>query len=70
MEAAPFISQTGQTRCAVQGELVNGGGTCTVVLIRESTGWVFYPHGATGMAVRIAEPDAETVAATILDHHR
>lgn len=67
MDAAPFISQTGQPRCAVQGELLNGGGACTVVLIRESSGWVLYPHGATGMAVRIAESDAATVAATILD---
>lgn len=65
--AAPFISQTDRTRCAVEGRLVNGGGACTVVLIRDQDGWVLYPHGTTGMAVLIAAPDAAVVASTILD---
>lgn len=67
MDNAPFISQTERTRCAVEGRLVNGGGACTVVLIRDPAGWVFYPHGDTGMAVLITAPDAATVATTILD---
>lgn len=69
MDNAQFISQTDRTRCAVEGRLVNGGGACTVVLIRDQDGWVLYPHGNTGMAVFIAVPDAAAVAATILDEH-
>ncbi|MFN2495405.1 MAG: hypothetical protein ABR608_05805 [Pseudonocardiaceae bacterium] len=68
MDVAPFISQTEQTRCVVQGQLINGGEICTVVLIREREGWVFYPHGATGMGVRIADSEAVTLASTILDN--
>jgi hypothetical protein len=69
MDAAPFISQTEQPRCVVEGQLLNGGGICTVVLIRERKSWVLYPHGSTGMAVRIAEPDAAAVATAILDNY-
>ena len=61
-----FVSQIEHTRCAIEGWLVNGGETCTVILIRERAGWIFYPHGATSMAVRISAPDATKVAATIL----
>lgn len=67
MDEAPFISQTERTRCAVEGKLVNGGGTCTVVLIRDPAGWIFYPHGNPGMAVLITSSDAATVATTILE---
>lgn len=70
MEVEPFVSQTEQTRCAVEGQLVNGGGACTVVLIRECTEWVFFPHGVTGMAVRINGRDAAKAAATILGEDR
>ncbi|MGH3795142.1 MAG: hypothetical protein ACRDSP_09655 [Pseudonocardiaceae bacterium] len=66
MDDAPFVSQTAKTRCAVEGRLVNGGGACTVVLVRESAGWILYPHGITGLAVHIAESDAAKVATTIL----
>ena len=66
MDEATFVSQTAKTRCAVEGRLVNGGGACTVVLVHESSGWVFYPHGITGLAVHIAEHDASTMATTIL----
>ena len=70
MDNAPFISQTDQPRCAVEGRLVNGGGACTVVLIRDPGGWVMYPHGHTGMAVFITAPDAATLAEKILDGDR
>lgn len=70
MKETPFVSQTGQTRCAVEGQLINGGGACTVILIRDPAGWVFYPHGDPGMAVLITPPDAATVAATILEADR
>lgn len=68
MDNAPFISQTDRPRCAVEGRLVNGGGACTVVLIRDPAGWVMYPHGSAGMGVRIAAPDAAVMAAAILDN--
>ena len=68
MDAAPFISQTEQPRCVVEGQLVDGGGACTVILLRERTGWVLYPHGVTGLAVRITEPAAAAVATAILEH--
>lgn len=64
------VGQTEQRRVAVEGRLVNGDGTCTVLIIREHGGWVLYPHGAAGMAVRIADPDAATLAATILGEDR
>lgn len=70
MDVEPFVSQTEQARCAVEGRLVNGGGACTVVLIRECGGWVLYPHGVTGMAVWIAVPEAAKAAATILGENR
>jgi len=66
MDPEPFISQTEQTRCAVEGQLVKGGEACTVVLIREDADWVFYPHGVPGMAVRITGRSATKVARTIL----
>jgi hypothetical protein len=62
-----YVSQTEQARCAVEGRLVNGGGVCTLVLIREREGWVLYPHGVAGMAVRITGRDATKVAAIIFD---
>jgi len=65
MTPEPFVSQTRQTRCAVEGQLVNGE-ACTVVLIREDADWVFYPHGVPGMAVRITGRSATKVARTIL----
>lgn len=67
MDEAPFVSQTGRVRCAVEGQLLNGGGACTVVLIRDPKGWIFYPHGDPGMAVLITSPDAVKVATTILE---
>lgn len=70
MDETPFISQTERTRCAVEGHLVDGGGTCTVVLIRDPAGWIFYPHGNPGMAVLITSSDATTVATTILEADR
>lgn len=70
MEPAPFVSQTEQTRCVVEGHLVNSGDVCTVVLLRERSGWVLYPHGATGMGIHLTEPAAAAVATTILDHNR
>lgn len=70
MDDTPFVSQTERARCAVEGRLINGGGACTVILVKEPAGWVFYPHGDPGMAVLIAESDATTVATTILDHCR
>lgn len=70
MDVEPFISQTQQARCAVEGRLVNGGEACTVVLIQERGGWVLYPHGVTGMAVWIAGTEAARAAATILGEER
>lgn len=70
MDEAPIVSQTGRPRCAVEGQLVNGGGVCTVVLIRDPEGWIFYPHGDPGMAVLIAPTDAVKVATTILEADR
>lgn len=70
MDDAPFVSQTGRVRCAVEGQLVNGGGVCTIILIRDPEGWIFYPHGDPGMAVLIAPSDAATVATTILEADR
>lgn len=66
----PIISQTQKTRCAVEGQLANGGGACTVVLIREGADWLFYPHGVTGLAVHITGPSATKVARTILGEDR
>lgn len=68
MDNGQFVSQTTRPRCAVEGRLVNGGGACTVVLIRDADGWVMYPHGDPGMAVFIAAPAAAAMAATILDN--
>jgi hypothetical protein len=66
-----YVSQTEQPRCAVEGRLANGGGICTVVLLRERNGaWVFYPHGVAAMAVRITARDATKIAATILGDDR
>ena len=70
MDNESFVSQTEHTRCAVEGQLVNGGGACTVVLIQEHADWLLYPHGVTGMAVRIRKRDAAKVAATILGEDR
>lgn len=66
MTRDPVVSQTDQTRWATEGRLVNSGGICTVILIEEKDGWVFHPHGVTGMAVRITGPDATKMATTIL----
>lgn len=66
MDVEPLVSQTQHARCAVEGQLVDGGGACTVVLIRDRDGWLLYPHGVTGMAVRITGPDAVKLAGSIL----
>lgn len=68
MDQDQFISQTTRARCAVEGRLVNGGGACTVVLIRDPAGWVMYPHGDPRMAVFIPAPAAAAMATTILDN--
>ncbi len=56
-----------QSRCVVWGERLDGG-ACTVVLIRDRAkrGWVFYPHGATRLGIRLSNADACTVADHIL----
>jgi len=70
MDVEPILSQTRHARCAVEGRLVNGGEPCTVVLIREHTDWLIYPHGVTGLAVRITGPDAVKLAGRILAEDR
>ena len=56
-----------QDRVTVTGRLLDGGGPCTVILIRDPkhAGWVLYPHGMTGMAVRITHGEALRVAQQI-----
>lgn len=70
MDVEPVVSQTQHARCAVEGQLVNGGEACTVVFIRKHGEWLLYPHGVTGMAVRISGPDATKVATRILAEDR
>lgn len=57
-----------QVRCTVQGKLLVGGGTCTVILIRdqERHAWVLYPHGAAGMGIRISDRDGREFAGCML----
>lgn len=45
-----WISQTGKPRCAVEGQLVEGG-KCTVIAVRERGGVTLYPHGVEQLAV-------------------
>lgn len=56
-----------QSRCVVMGQRLNGG-ACTVILIRDPAkrAWVFYPHGAAGLGVRLSNADACTLADHIL----
>lgn len=58
-----------QNRCVVIGHLLNGDGTCTVVLIRDAERhcWVLYPHGVAGMGICLTDPDAKTLARHILE---
>lgn len=52
-----------QNRCVVTGRRLDGD-TCTVVLIRDRAkrAWVFYPHGAAGLGVRLADAEAGKLA--------
>lgn len=56
-----------QNRCSVAGRRLDGG-MCTVILIRDRAqrAWVFYPHGATGLGVRLSNAEACTLADHIL----
>lgn len=53
-----------QERCAVEGRRIDGGGPCTVVVIRDQRrrGWVLYPHGVAGLAVLLADDRARALA--------
>ena len=52
-----------QDRCVVTGRRLDGD-ACTVVLIRDRAkrAWVFYPHGAAGLGVWLADAEAHTLA--------
>ncbi len=52
-----------QSRCVVQGRRLDGD-ACTLVLIRDRAkrAWVFYPHGAAGLGVRLADAEAHALA--------
>lgn len=47
-----------QIRCAVEGELLEGGPCTMVVILDPPDHVVFYPHGVPGLAVRILITDA------------
>jgi hypothetical protein len=53
-----------QERCAVEGRLIDGSGTCTVIAIRDRRqhGWVLYPHGVASFGVLLADDAAHTLA--------
>lgn len=53
-----WISQTDRRRITMQGQLVKGG-RCTVQLIQEGQGWLLYPYGLEGGAVRLTHTDVE-----------
>lgn len=50
------LPQGEQERCVVEGRRIDGGGQCTVIVIRDRRhdGWVFYPHGDAGLGVLLA----------------
>lgn len=56
-----------QERCAVEGHRIDGGGQCTVIVIRDRSrhGWVLYPHGVAGLGVLIADDAAHALACRI-----
>lgn len=58
-----------QERCVVKGLRIDGGGDCSVVVIRDRRrrGWVLYPHGVASFGVLIAGDAARTLAARIGD---
>ena len=66
-DGPPQLPYSEQSRCTVKGQRLDGG-TCTVILIRDRThrAWVFYPHGMSGLAVRLSNADACTLADHIL----
>jgi hypothetical protein len=53
-----------QERCAVEGRLIDGSGTCTVIAIRDRRqhGWVLYPHGVASFGMLLADDAAHTLA--------
>lgn len=61
------LPQEEQERCAVEGLLIDGGGLCNVVAIRDRKRreWVLYPHGMVGLGVLIADDAARTLAGRI-----
>lgn len=57
----PWISQTEHRRVAVEGRLVDGS-TCTVLFVQDPDGWLLYPYGLDGGAVRLTGAGVATIA--------
>ena len=50
-------------RVDVEGRRTDNGERCTLVVVAEvGRTWVFYPHGAAQLGVRVAAPEAMKVA--------
>jgi endonuclease YncB( thermonuclease family) len=55
-----------RSRLTVDGRRTDDGDRCTLLVVQERTGsWVFYPHGAAQLGVRIAGADAGKLAQAI-----
>lgn len=69
MDVKPAIMQrdSERSRVAVIGQLAEGGGQCTVLMVHERTGqWVIYPHGVGKLGVRLSSAGAIAVAQAVL----
>lgn len=54
-------------RVVVQGRRTDDGSRCSLVAVQDhGGGWALYPHGADQLGVRVAGPEAATVANAIL----
>jgi len=61
-EAAEWISQTDRRRVAVVGQLVSGGGSCTMLFVRDHQGWLLYRLGLDGQTVRFTDDAARQIS--------
>jgi len=66
-EPVKWISQTDQRRITMMGQLIKGG-SCIVQLVQNTggQGWLLYPYGLEGGAVRLTDTDVEQFGRDIL----
>jgi hypothetical protein len=67
-EPAVMQRKNERRRLTAQGKRTDDGTRCTFLVVHEvGEKWVFYPHGAAQLGVRLPQAEAHKVAQAILE---